>query len=316
MSPEFSLIDKYFNLHKTKAYRGIGDDAALIKKDTNYLWAISTDMLNENTHFFQNTDPFNLGWKALAVNISDIYAMGGVPKFALLAIALPKIKAGWMEEFSNGLFSCAKKYGVELIGGDTTKGPLSISICILGEVLKKNALLRSNAKKEDDIWVTGELGLAALGLAKLQKKIQLPKSLSKKAIGALEKPMLHSSIIKIMARLSNSAIDISDGLIADLSHILKASKVGADLSLKDIPMNPWLKKNKLIDIGLSGGDDYQLLFTTPKKNRNKINLLSKVRSIKLTRIGSIKKDKSLKIIDNKGMLYKTKKKGYDHFETK
>jgi len=316
MSPEFSLIDKYFNLHKTKAYKGIGDDAALIKKDTNNLWAISTDMLNENTHFFQNTDPFNLGWKALAVNISDIYAMGGLPKFALLAIALPKIKAGWMEEFSNGLFSCAKEYGVELIGGDTTKGPLSISICILGEVLKKNALLRSNAKKEDDIWVTGELGLAALGLAKLQKKIQLPKSLSKKAIGALEKPMLHSSIIKIMARLSNSAIDISDGLIADLSHILKASKVGADLSLKDIPMNPWLKKNKLIDIGLSGGDDYQLLFTTPKKNRNKINLLSKVRSIKLTRIGSIKKDKSLKIIDNKGMLYKTKKKGYDHFETK
>ena len=316
MSPEFSLIDKYFNLHKTKAYRGIGDDAALIKKDTNYLWAISTDMLNENTHFFQNTDPFNLGWKALAVNISDIYAMGGVPKFALLAIALPKIKAGWMEEFSNGLFSCAKKYGVELIGGDTTKGPLSISICILGEVLKKNALLRSNAKKEDDIWVTGELGLAALGLAKLQKKIQLPKSLSKKAIGALEKPMLHSSIIEIMAKLSNSAIDISDGLIADLNHILVASKVGADISLKDIPMNPWLKKNKLIDIGLSGGVDYQLLFTSPKKNRDKINLLSKVPSIKLTKIGSIKKDKRLNIIDHKGMLYKLKKKGYDHFETK
>ena len=316
MSPEFSLIDKYFNLHKTKAYKGIGDDAALIKKDTNYLWAISTDMLNEKTHFLPNTDPFNLGWKALAVNISDIYAMGGIPKFALLAIALPKVKVGWMEEFSNGLFSCAKKYRVELIGGDTTKGPLSISICILGEVLKKNALLRSNAKKEDDIWVTGELGLAALGLAKLQKKIQLPQGLSKKAIGALEKPMLQSSIIEIMAKLSHSAIDISDGLIADLSHILEASKVGADISLKDIPVTPWLKKNKLIDIGLSGGDDYQLLFTAPKKNRNKINLVSKMPSIKLKRIGSIKKGKILNISDHKGMLYKLKKKGYDHFETK
>ena len=316
MSPEFSLIHKYFNLHKTKAYVGIGDDAALIKKDTNYLWAISTDMLNENTHFLPNTDPFNLGWKALAVNISDIYAMGGIPKFALLAIALPKVKVGWMEEFSNGLFSCAKKYRVELIGGDTTKGPLSISICILGEVLKKNALLRSNAKKEDDIWVTGELGLAALGLAKLQKKIQLPQGLSKKAIGALEKPMLQSSIIEIMTKLSHSAIDISDGLIADLSHILEASKVGADISLKDIPVTPWLKKNKLIDIGLSGGDDYQLLFTAPKKNRNKINLVSKMPSIKLTRIGSIKKGKSLNITDHKGMPYKLKKKGYDHFETK
>ena len=316
MSPEFSLIDKYFNLHKTKAYKGIGDDAALIKKDTNNLWAISTDMLNENTHFFQNTDPFNLGWKALAVNISDIYAMGGVPKFALLAIALPKVKSDWIEKFSNGLFSCAKEYGVELIGGDTTKGPLSISICILGEVLKKNALLRSNAKKEDDIWVTGELGLAALGLAKLKSKIELPQSLSKKAIRALEKPMLHSSIIKSMGRLSHSAIDISDGLIADLTHILEASNVGANIFLKDIPMSTWIKKNKLFDIGLSGGDDYQLLFTAPKKNRNKINLVSKMPSIKLVRIGSIQKDKSLNIIDHKGMLYKLKKGGYDHFETK
>jgi thiamine-monophosphate kinase len=316
MSPEFSLIDKYFNLYKTKAYKGIGDDAALIKKDNNYLWAISTDMLNEKTHFLPNTDPFNLGWKALAVNISDIYAMGGIPKFALLAIALPKIKSNWIEEFSNGLFSCAKKYKVELIGGDTTKGSLSISIFILGEVLKKNALLRSNAKKEDDIWVTGELGLAALGLAKLQNKIQLPQNLSKKAIGALEKPMLHSSIIKNMSKLSHSAIDISDGLIADLSHILKASKVGADISLNDIPLTPWIKKNKLFDIGLSGGDDYQLLFTAPRINRNKINLVSKMPTIKLTRIGSIKKDKRLNIIDHKGKLYKLKKRGYVHFETK
>ena len=316
MSPEFSLIDKYFNLYKTKAFRGIGDDAALIKKDSNHLWAVSTDMLNEKTHFLPNTDPFNLGWKALAVNISDIYAMGGAPRFALLAIALPKIKENWMKEFSNGLFSCAKKYRVELIGGDTTKGPLSISICILGEVLEKHTLLRSNAKKGDDIWVTGELGTAALGLAKLQNKIQLPQSLSKKAIGFLEKPMLHSSIIQSMAKLSHSAIDISDGLIADLTHILEASKVGANIALKDVPMNPWIKKNKLFDIGLSGGDDYQLLFTAPKKNRNKINLVSKMPSIKLARIGSIKKEKILTITDHKGMLYKLKKGGYDHFETK
>ena len=316
MSPEFSLINKYFNLHKTKAFRGIGDDAALIKKDSNHLWAVSTDMLNEKTHFLPNTDPFNLGWKALAVNISDIYAMGGAPRFALLAIALPKIKENWMKEFSNGLFSCAKKYRVELIGGDTSKGPLSISICILGEVLKKNTLLRSNAKKDDDIWVTGELGTAALGLAKLQNKIQLPQSLSKKAIGALEKPMLHSSIIQTMAKLSHSAIDISDGLVADLTHILEASKVGANITLKSIPMNPWIKKNKLFDIGLSGGDDYQLLFTAPKKNRDKITLASKMSAVRLARIGSIKKDMSLNITDHKGMLYKLKKRGYDHFEAK
>ena len=316
MSPEFLLIDKYFNLQKTKAFKGIGDDAALIKKDNNYFWAISTDMLNEKTHFLPNTDPFRLGWKVLAVNISYIYAMGGIPKFALLAIALPKVRSAWLEKFSNGLFSCAKKYKVELIGGDTTKGPLSISICILGEVLKKNVLLRSNAKKEDDIWVTGELGLAALGLASLQNKVKLPQSLSIKAIAALEKPMLHSVIIKKISTLSHSAIDISDGLVADLNHILEASKVGADLLLEEIPMNSWIKKNELFDICLSGGDDYQLLFTAPKKNRNKINLLNKISSIKLSRIGSIKKDKHLNIIDHKGMLYKVKKRGYDHFGTK
>ena len=316
MSPEFSLINKYFNLYKTKAYKGIGDDAALIKKDNKFFWAISTDMLNEKTHFLPGTDPFNLGWKALAVNISDIYAMGGTPKFALLAIALPEIKSTWLEKFSNGLFSCAKKYNVDLIGGDTSKGPLSISICILGEVLKKNVLLRSHAKKNDDIWVTGELGLAALGLVNLQKKIKLPLSLSKKCTKALVKPMLHKSIIQNMAKLSHSAIDISDGLAADLNHILEASNVGATILLSDIPINPWIKKNQLFDLALSGGDDYQLLFTAPERNRDKILFLNKTPSIKLTRIGKINKEKNLKIIDQNGKLYKTNKKGFDHFGTK
>ena len=315
MSLEFSLINQYFNLYKTKIKKGIGDDAALIKKDNNYLWAISIDTLNEKTHFLPNTSPFNLGWKALAVNISDIYAMGGIPKFALLAIALPKIKTNWIQEFSNGLFSCAKKYGVELIGGDTTKGSLSISICILGEVSKKNVLFRSNAKKEDDIWVTGELGIAALGLANIQNKVQLPQNLAKKSISALEKPMLYPPIIKKIAKLSHSAIDISDGLISDLNHILENSKVGADIFLNTLPIHPWIRKNKLFDIALCGGDDYQLIFTAPQKNRNKINILNKVPSLKLTRIGSINKNKNLNIINNKGMLYKINKRGFNHFET-
>ncbi len=315
MSPEFSLINKYFNSHKTKVFKGIGDDAALIKKNNDYLWAISTDMLNEKIHFFPGTNPFNLGWKALAVNISDIYAMGGTPKFALLAIALPEIKSLWLKKFSDGLFSCAKKYNVDLIGGDTSKGPLSISICILGEVLKKNVLLRSNAKKNDDIWVTGELGLAALGLANLQKKIKLPQALTKKSIKALEKPMLNDSIIISMSKLSHSAIDISDGFLADLGHILDASKVGADILLKDLPINPWIKNNKLFDMGLTGGDDYQLLFTAPKKNRSKICLVNKKSSIQLTRVGEINDKRSLRIIDDNGKLYKTNTNGFDHFET-
>ena len=315
MSVEFSIINQYFNLYKTKAYKGIGDDAALIKKDNNSFWAISIDTLNENTHFLPSTSAFNLGWKALTVNISDIHAMGGVPKFALLSIALPKIKTSWIKEFSEGLFSCAKKYDVNVIGGDTTKGPLSISICILGEVLKKNVLLRSNVKKTDDIWVTGEIGLAALGLRSLQNEIKLPKNLMKKSIQALEKPTLHKSMIKKIAKLSHSAIDISDGLIDDLKHILDASKMGANIYLDSLPINPWIRKNKFIEIALNGGDDYQLLFTAPQKNRNKINLLNKNSSLKITKIGSIKKDKGLNIIDNEGGFYKIKKGGFNHFGT-
>ncbi|MGE4597054.1 MAG: thiamine-phosphate kinase [Methylophilaceae bacterium] len=316
MSVEFSVINKYFNLKQTKAFKGIGDDAALIKKNKDYLWAISCDMLNEETHFLPNTNPYNLGWKSLAVNISDIHAMGGTPKFALLAIALPYIKEPWIKEFSNGLFSCAKKYEVELIGGDTTKGPLAISICILGEVHKKNVLLRSKAKQKDDIWVTGELGLAALGLAKLQGKLEIPEGLTKKAIQALEKPQLHPSIIQKLSKLSNAAIDISDGLIADLNHILKASQVGAEIFLDHLPINSWIKKNQYYDISLHGGDDYQLLFTSPQKNRDKILKMNKPKSTKLTKIGTITKNKSLNIIDQTGRPYITKKKGFEHFESK
>jgi len=316
MSLESSIINQYFNLYKTKAFMGIGDDAALIKKDAKYLWAISTDMLNEKTHFLPNTNPFNLGWKALAVNISDIYAMGGSPKFALLAIALPKIKTNWMKQFSSGLFSCAKKYDVDIIGGDTTKGNLSISICIIGEVLKKNVLLRANAKKEDDIWVTGELGLAAIGLASLQNKIKLPQSLEKKSIKALELPKLYPPSIKKIAKLSNSAIDISDGLITDLNHILKSSRVGAEIFLNDLPIQPWLKRNQLYDTALYGGDDYQLLFTAPKNNRDKIQTMNKTTKIKITRIGNIKENINLNVINKDGILHKITKKGFDHFESK
>lgn len=196
MQLEFSIISKYFDIKKTKVFKGIGDDAALFIKDKKYYWAISTDTLNEKTHFLPHTGPFNLGWKSLAVNISDINAMGGNAKFALLSISLPDINESWIKEFSKGFFSCAKKYGVELIGGDTTKGPLSINVCILGDVERKNVLLRSNAKPQDDVWVTGEVGLAALGLAALENKVMISPHLKKKAIKALEIPKIYPSKIK------------------------------------------------------------------------------------------------------------------------
>ena len=170
MQTEFEIIEKFFFKKTIKAYKGIGDDAALFKKDNDNLWAISTDTLNKNIHFMAATDPYKIGWKAMAVNVSDILAMGASPMFALLAIAMPKANSDWLKQFSKGFFECCKEFNVELIGGDTTRGPLSINVTVLGDVNKNSVLLRSNAKIEDDLWVTGDLGLPALGLKIIKKK--------------------------------------------------------------------------------------------------------------------------------------------------
>jgi thiamine-monophosphate kinase len=234
MQTEFEIIEKFFFKKSIKAYKGIGDDAALFKKDDDNLWAISTDTLNKNIHFMAATDPYKIGWKAMAVNVSDILAMGASPMFALLAIAMPKANNDWLKQFSKGFFACCKEFNVELIGGDTTRGPLSINVTVLGDVNKNSVLLRSNAKIEDDLWVTGNLGLPALGLKIIKNKIKVPIIIAKNSIKALEKPTLNKFTIDKIKPFCNSAIDISDGFVADLSHILRASKVGAKVNLKDM----------------------------------------------------------------------------------
>lgn len=311
---EFKIIEKFFTKNNIKAYKGIGDDAALFKKDDNNLWAISTDTLNENVHFIRNTDPYKIGWKAMAVNVSDILAMGASPMFALLAISMPKPNNDWLKQFSKGLFECCKEFNVELIGGDTSRGPLSINVTVLGDVNKNSVLLRSNAKIEDDIWVTGDLGLAALGLKIIKKKIEAPTVITKKSIQALEKPKLNQFTIDKIKSFCNAAIDISDGFVADLSHILKASKVGASVHLKDIPINKWIKKTGQENLALYGGDDYQTILTASKKMRSKIEKLIHKDNLHLSRVGIITKDKKLLISDN-GKEIKLKK-GFTHFEKK
>ncbi|MBT3826404.1 MAG: thiamine-phosphate kinase [Nitrosomonadales bacterium] len=312
MKTEFEIIEKFFNKKAIKAHKGIGDDAALIEKDGKTFWAISTDMLNEKVHFMPNTDPYKLGWKAMAVNVSDLLAMGASPMFALLSIALPKSNSDWLKKFSKGFFECGKKYNVELIGGDTTKGPLTINVTILGDVNKKNILLRSNAKIGDDIWVTGELGLAALGLKIIQKKINAPSTITKKSINALEKPKPNMLIIEKIKPFCNAAIDVSDGFISDLNHILIASKVGAHIFLKDVPMNKWIRKTEKEDLALYGGDDYQTILTAPKKMRSKIEKLLQKNNLELSRVGIITKDKKLHLSNNDKTI--KLKKGYIHFE--
>lgn len=313
MTSEFEIIERYFKKKMKQTALGVGDDAAMIHVRNNYQLAISSDMLIENIHFLKNTNPSHLGWKSLAVNLSDIAAMGAIPKWATLSISLPKINHAWLKKFSKGFFKCADKFGIDLIGGDTTKGPLSISITIMGESKKDEALLRSGAKINDDIWVTGQLGLASMGLANLQGQLKLPPRIKMKCIRALEIPTPKTFLGSYLSRYANSCIDISDGLIQDLRHILKASKVGASLLLNDIPCEKFIHTSKQYQFVLNGGDDYELLFTAAKKNRPFIKKIAKKTNTPVTMIGNITKKKALNILSEQGKSIKFNPKGFDHF---
>jgi len=313
MTSEFEIIERYFKKKMKQTALGVGDDAAMIHVRNNYQLAISSDMLIENIHFLKNTNPSHLGWKSLAVNLSDIAAMGATPKWATLSISLPKINHAWLKKFSKGFFKCADKFGIDLIGGDTTKGPLSISITIMGESKKDEALLRSGAKINDDIWVTGQLGLASMGLANLQGQLKLPPRIKMKCIRALEIPTPKTFLGSYLSRYANSCIDISDGLIQDLRHILKASKVGASLLLNDIPCEKFIHTSKQYQFVLNGGDDYELLFTAAKKNRTFIKKIAKKTNTPVTMIGNITKKKALNILSEQGKSIKFNPKGFDHF---
>jgi len=313
MTSEFEIIEHYFKKKMKQTALGIGDDAAIINVQKNHQLVISSDMLIETIHFLKNTNPSHLGWKSLAVNLSDIAAMGAKPKWATLSISLPKINHVWLKKFSEGFFKCANQFGIDLVGGDTTKGPLSISITIMGEIKKNQGLLRSGAKINDDIWVTGQLGLASMGLASLQKKLKLAPRLNAKCIKALEMPTPKVSLGYHLSRYTNSCIDISDGLIQDLNHILKASKVGATLLLNDIPCEKFIHTSKQYQFVLNGGDDYELLFTAPKKNRSYIKKIAKKTNTVVNIIGAITYKKDLKIVNAQGKSLTFDLMGFDHF---
>ncbi len=313
MTSEFEIIERYFKKKIKQTALGIGDDAAMINVQKNHQLVISSDMLIENIHFLKNTNPSHLGWKSLAVNLSDIAAMGSKPKSATLSISLPKINHLWLKKFTEGFFKCANQFGIDLIGGDTSRGPLSISITIMGEIKKNQGLLRSGAKINDDIWVTGQLGLASMGLASLQGKLKLAPRLKIKCLKALEVPTPKILLGSHLSRYANSCIDISDGLIQDLNHILKASKVGATLFLNDIPCEKFIHTSEQYHFVFNGGDDYELLFTAPKKNRSNIKKIAKKTNTSVNIIGAITHKKDLKILNEQGKSVTFNLRGFDHF---
>ena len=321
---EFDLIAHYFTRPTKHAALGVGDDCALINPSPGMHLAISSDMLVEGRHFFRDVSPYSLGHKALAVNLSDLAACGATPVAFTLALALPSINETWLQEFSRGLWALADAHGCDLIGGDTTQGPLNICITVFGEVPRGQALLRSGAKVADDIYVSGTLGDARLTLDALQGKIELPPEVLAQARLRLEQPTPRVALGTALRGIATSAIDISDGLAGDLAHILKASGVGAQVDTK-ITMNliaacariDWpggqFDTQKQLETVLSGGDDYELAFTAPPAARQAVAAASMSSQTPVTRIGVIQSEPGLRLVDGAGKPVDGQFDSFDHF---
>ena len=305
MLDEFALIRRYFTRPAQRAVLGVGDDCALIAPRAGYELALSTDMLVAGRHFLHGTDAGDLGHKTLAVNLSDCAACGATPRYALLAGALPDADPEWLERFSRGLFALADRYAVELIGGDTTRGPLTLCVTIIGEVPVGRALLRSGARSGDCVWVSGELGTAAAGLAALQGRLELPDAERAVAIRALQRPVPRVELGIALRGIASAAIDVSDGLLGDLAHILEHSAVGADIELTRVPCADWLhaqlkvpgQREMALRFLLAGGDDYELCFTAPADRTPQVEAAGRAAGVAVTSIGRIVAGSALVVRD-------------------
>ncbi len=314
---EFDLIKRHFTRATPGAVLGVGDDAALLQVNAGQVLAVSSDMLVSGTHFFADADPYLLGHKTLAVNLSDLAAMGATPRWATLAIALPVADEIWLERFSAGFFALAGQHGVELVGGDTTRGPLNLCVTIFGEVPPQQALRRSGAQPGDEIWVSGQLGDAALALAHLQGRLVLSDDEFAACAPVLHQPQPRVALGLALRGIAHSAIDVSDGLLSDLGHILDASNVGATLDFSALPVSVTLRAHLLRPYGkpcaLAGGDDYELCFTAPAARYDEVLRIAAELALPLTRIGSIVAGRGCVVHDAAGQLITLEGGGYDHF---
>ncbi|HUW25402.1 MAG TPA: thiamine-phosphate kinase [Gallionella sp.] len=375
---EFDLIQRFFTRTTPGALLGVGDDAALLQVSAGNVLAVSTDMLVCGTHFLPDADPFQLGHKTLAVNLSDMAAMGATPRWATLALALPFVQgketiherphpnpppvpAGgipaasgskaartgekgegtseslcelmftvdetWLAQFSAGFFALADQYGVELVGGDTTRGPLNLCVTIFGEVPAQQALRRDGAQAGDEIWVSGRLGDAALALAHLQGRTTLSDAEFSACAAALYQPQPRVALGLALRGIASSAIDISDGLLADLGHILDAAQLGAEIEFEAVPVSDTLRSlspspsptsgrgehDLFQQFVLSGGDDYELCFTAPAAHHAELSDIAARLNLPLTRIGEIVAGRGCIVHDLAGNPVNSETRGYDHF---
>jgi thiamine-monophosphate kinase len=319
---EFDLIARHFSRPARRSPLGVGDDCALLAPAPGMQLAVSSDMLVEGRHFLSTVDPQRLGHKALAVNLSDLAACGARPLAFTLALALPAVDHDWLAGFARGLYALADSHGCELVGGDTTRGPLNICITVFGEVPAGAALLRSGARAGDELWVSGTLGDARLALEVFRGTLALPGPLFERARERMEQPTPRVALGLALRGIASAAIDISDGLVGDLGHVLRASGVGARLDA-DAAL-------ALLAIGadasaaglglaqrracvLAGGDDYELAFTAAPSARAAVEQAGRASGTALTRIGVIEAQAGLRIVDGQGRAIGQRFAGFDHF---
>ncbi len=311
---EFQLIQQYFSTltrARDDVVLGIGDDCALLDPPAGKQLAVTMDTLVAGRHFVPHVEPESLGHKALAVNLSDLAAMGAEPAWATLALSLPEVDEKWLASFARGFSRLAAEYAVQLVGGDTTRGPLSISIQLQGFVDPGMALRRDGAHAGDSIYVTGDLGLAALELFLLQQgRLDWPAD-------ALDKPWPRVREGMSLAGIASAAIDISDGLLADLGHICQASGTGARIQCAKLPLDQRVKQHIQStgdwSLPLSGGDDYQLCFTVPPHCWQQLEQLMREQGFSFTLIGQIEAGQDVRVIMPDGKLAKPVRSGFDHF---
>ena len=322
---EFDLIARYFTRAPKRAALGVGDDCALLDQAPAMQLAISSDMLVEGRHFFPDVDPYALGHKALAVNLSDLAACGATPRAFTLALAMPRVDEAWLQGFSSGLWALADAHGCELIGGDTTRGPLNICITVFGDVPPGQALLRSGAQVGDDIYVSGTLGDARLALDALQGKLDLAPEVLAQARIRLERPTPRVALGEALRGVATAAIDISDGLLGDLSHILKASGVGATIntdnaikliakSRRTYGAESFFDIKKQLDYVLAGGDDYELAFTAPVAARDAVLAAASHSHTPVTLVGRIESQPGLRLVDVRNQQVHGVFTSFDHFD--
>lgn len=318
MPSEFALIRRHFTRPARHTDLAVGDDAALIRPSAGMQLAISTDMLVAGTHFFADTDPEDLGWKTLAVNVSDLAAMGAAPRWVVLAASLPAADEAWIAAFARGFFACSEAFGIDVIGGDTTRGPLNLCPTIFGEVPVGQAITRAGARPGDDLWISGAPGRAALGLAQLRGEATLAGADRADCLAALHRPQPRVALGLALRGLASSLLDVSDGLLGDLAHILEQSAVGAVISAGALPLAPL--EAACGDAALAfractaGGDDYELLFTAPAALRSAVAQAAQACGTAVTRIGRIEAEPGLRLVDALGQALDAQRyASFDHF---